>query len=285
MPDSAYRKSNAQCMKYQHSTCGSLGRGETCDRQCVAIIGNGSAELVDGMAHDLANLICVIKMAADDIDTEEDLPEHCLESLNDILTMVDRATSITQQFLIISGRGIFQPHDLDMNESIAGRAMMLKRIVGERVTLDINSELQPLLVHADPAMLDQLLLNLIVNACDAMPNGGKLVIEAIGVEFDELSASQSAEARAGSFASLSVTDNGCGIPTELFPRIFEPFFTNKSSGGNPGLGLATAFAIVRQHQGWLSVESEVGHGTTVRVYIPRLISAARAVVVEHSWTS
>ena len=118
-----------------------------------------------------------------------------------------------------------------------------------------------------------------VNARDAMPNGGQLVIETSGVEFDELAVSQSVKARPGSFVRLSVSDSGCGIPPEVLPQIFEPFFTTKAIGKGTGLGLATIFGIVQQHQGWINVYSEIGHGTTFRIYLPRL---AREAVLQPS---
>jgi len=117
---------------------------------------------------------------------------------------------------------------------------------------------------------------LTVNARDAMPDGGQLVVETSGVEFDEFAAAQSAQARPGSFVCLSVSDSGCGIPREILPKIFEPFFTTKDVGRGTGLGLATVFGIVQQHQGWINVYSEVGRGTTFRVYLPRLARNAAA---------
>jgi CheY-like chemotaxis protein len=125
-------------------------------------------------------------------------------------------------------------------------------------------------LHADAGMMDQVMMNLAVNARDAMLNGGQLVIETAGVEFDESTATQTAQARPGSFVRLSVSDNGCGIPPEYLPKIFEPFFTTKGVGKGTGLGLATVFGIAQQHHGWVNVHSEVGHGTTFTVYLPRL---------------
>jgi CheY-like chemotaxis protein len=119
-------------------------------------------------------------------------------------------------------------------------------------------------------MMDQVLMNLAVNARDAMTVGGQLVIETSSVELDEFAVSQSTQGRPGSFVCLSVSDTGCGIPAEILPKIFEPFFTTKDVGKGTGLGLATIFGIVHQHQGWINVCSEVGHGTTFRIYLPRL---------------
>jgi two-component system cell cycle sensor histidine kinase/response regulator CckA len=165
---------------------------------------------------------------------------------------------------------VFQPRDSDLSESIANTAKMLKRILGENVQVQLKFASQPMFLHADAGMMDQVLLNLAVNARDAMPQGGQLIIETSGVEFDELAASQSAQARPGSFVCLSVSDSGCGIPPEILPKIFEPFFTTKDVGKGTGLGLATVFGIVQQHQGWINVYSELNHGTTFRIYFPRL---------------
>jgi CheY-like chemotaxis protein len=153
---------------------------------------------------------------------------------------------------------------------------MLRRILGENVQTQLKLASQPMFIHADPGMMDQVLMNLCVNARDAMPNGGHLIIETSGVEFDEFAVTQSPQTRAGSFVRLSVSDSGCGIPSENLPKIFEPFFTTKDVGKGTGLGLATVFGIVQQHQGWLNVYSEVNHGTTFRIYLPRLAANGKA---------
>ena len=125
-------------------------------------------------------------------------------------------------------------------------------------------------ICVDAGMMDQIVMNLAVNARDAMPKGGTLTIETAAVKFDERRAADIPQACAGSFVRLTVSDTGCGISPENLPRIFEPFFTTKEVGKGTGLGLATVFGIVQQHQGWINVESEIGHGTTFRIYFPRL---------------
>jgi CheY-like chemotaxis protein len=172
--------------------------------------------------------------------------------------------------LLFSRREVFQPADLDLNETIATTAKMLKRMLGETVEMQLTLAAQPLFLHADAGMLDQVLMNLCVNARDAMPEGGRLVIETAGVDLDELAVAQTVQARPGSFVRLSVSDNGGGIPPEILPQIFEPFFTTKPVGKGTGLGLATVFGIVQQHQGWINVYSELGRGSTFRIYLPRL---------------
>jgi CheY-like chemotaxis protein len=179
--------------------------------------------------------------------------------------------------LLFSRREVFQPRDLDLSESITSTAQMLKRIIGENIQMQVNVAVQSMFLHADPGMIDQVLLNLVVNARDAMPNGGRLVIETIGVELDEMAAAQCPRGRPGSFVRLSVSDTGCGIPSTVLPRIFEPFFTTKEVGKGTGLGLATVFGIVQQHQGWINVYSELDHGTTFRIYLPRHVQTALPV--------
>jgi CheY-like chemotaxis protein len=172
--------------------------------------------------------------------------------------------------LLFSRKQTMQPRDLDLNQSINDMTKMLRRTLGEAIQVQFKFAMEPLLVHADAGMLDQVLMNLAVNAHDAMRRGGQLVIETSAVEFDESVRAQSPLARPGSFVCLSVRDNGCGIAPETMKRIFEPFFTTKEAGKGTGLGLAAVFGIVQQHQGWINVDSEVGRGTIFRIYLPRL---------------
>jgi CheY-like chemotaxis protein len=172
--------------------------------------------------------------------------------------------------LVFSRRQTIHPRELDLNQSINDMTKMLRRTIGDDIHVQFKFAMESLLVHADAGMMDQVLMNLAVNARDAMPKGGKLVIETSAVEFDASVRAQSPLARPGSFVCLSLSDTGCGIPPENLSRIFEPFFTTKDIGKGTGLGLATVFGIVQQHQGWIHVYSEVDHGTTFRIYLPRV---------------
>jgi two-component system cell cycle sensor histidine kinase/response regulator CckA len=192
------------------------------------------------------------------------------EYADEISATVQRAAALTRQLLLFSRREVFQPRDLDLSESITSTLKMLRRILGENIQMQLKLASQPMFIHADAGMMDQILLNLVVNARDAMPDGGQLVIETSGVELDEAAAARTAQGQPGSFVCLSVSDNGTGIPPEILPKIFEPFFSTKDVGKGTGLGLATVFGIVEQHQGWLDVESKIGHGTTFRIYLPQL---------------
>jgi PAS domain S-box-containing protein len=234
--------------------------------QKMEAIGNLSA----GVAHDFNNILAVIHIQADFLKNAKNLSAEETESAEDIIAAVERAGTLTRQLLLFSSREAFEPQDIDLNESVSSTIKMVERLVGEHIEMQFRRASQPLFLHADAGMLDQALINLVVNARDAMPNGGHLVIETSGVEFDEFAALHSAQVRVGSFVCLSVSDSGCGIPPENFSRIFEPFFTTKDVGKGTGLGLATVFGIVQQHQGWINVYSEVNHGTTFRIYLPRL---------------
>jgi PAS domain S-box-containing protein len=228
--------------------------------------------LAAGVAHDFNNILAVIQMQADLLKASDHVTPDQSEAAHDITSAVERAATLTRQLLLFGSREVFQPRDLDLGESIADTLKMIRRIVGEHIQMRVKLDSSPLHVHADPGRIDQVLLNLVVNARDAMPNGGRLVIEASCVDIDGSMVLQRAHERTGSFVCLAVSDSGCGIPAADLPKIFDPFFTTKEVGKGTGLGLATAFGIVRQHKGWINAYSEVGHGATFRIYLPRLSS-------------
>jgi len=227
-------------------------------------------QLAGGVAHDFNNILAVIQLQADLLKAEGNLSPTQTEFADDIGIAAQRAAALTRQLLLFSRKEMFQPRDLDLNQSINNMTKMLRRILGEDIQTQFKFAMQPLFIHADAGMMDQVLMNLAVNSRDAMPKGGLLIIETSYVDFDESIRAQSVEARPGSFVCLSVSDTGCGISPENLPRIFEPFFTTKDVGKGTGLGLATIFGIIQQHEGWINVYSEVGHGTTFRIYLPRL---------------
>ncbi len=230
----------------------------------------GIGQLAGGAAHDFNNILAVIQMQSDLLKASSGLSAEQSEYAQEIGSTVERATALTRQLLLFSRREVFQPRDLNLSESVANTTKMLRRVLGENVKIQVKLASLAMWIHADAGMMDQVLLNLAVNARDAMPNGGQLVIETSEVELDELAAARRVHARPGSFACLSVSDNGTGIRPEILPKIFEPFFTTKDVGKGTGLGLATVFGIVQQHQGWIDVQSELGKGTTFCVFIPRL---------------
>ena len=230
----------------------------------------GIGQLAGGVAHDFNNILSVIQMQSGLLKDSGQLSPEQEAFADEIQATVQRAAALTRQLLLFSRREVFQPRDLDLNETVSHMTKMLQRILGETIQMELKLAPPPVFVHADPGMIDQVLMNLTVNARDAMPNGGRLVIETAAVEFDHLAASLTMNGRPGSFVCLSVSDSGCGIAPEILPKIFEPFFTTKEPGKGTGLGLATVFGIVQQHQGWISVYSEPGNGSTFRIYLPQL---------------
>ena len=227
-------------------------------------------QLASGVAHDFNNILAVIQMQASMLGAAADLSTKQQGQAKDIVMSVQRAAALTRQLLMFSRKETMRQTDLDLSQSINSMTQMLRRILGEHIQMQFKFSMQPLFIHADAGMMDQVLMNLAVNSRDAMPDGGQLVIETSAVEFDEMAAMHTAQARQGSFVCLSVSDTGCGIAPENLSRIFEPFFTTKEVGKGTGLGLATVFGIVQQHQGWINVYSEGGHGTIFRIYLPRL---------------
>ena len=227
-------------------------------------------QLAGGVAHDFNNILAVIQLQSDLLKSGGALSAAQNEIVDDIGGAVQRAAALTRQLLLFSRKEALALRDVDLNQSINDTTKMLRRILGEDIQVQFRFSMESLFIHADAGMMDQVLMNLVVNSRDAMPAGGRLIIETSVVEFTETSASPSALGRPGSFVCLSVSDTGCGIPAQDLPKIFEPFFTTKDVGKGTGLGLATVFGIVQQHLGWVNVYSEVGHGTTFRIYLPRL---------------
>ena len=241
-------------------------------------------QLAGGVAHDLNNILTVVHMQLDMLKHGDPLTPIQADSVLDIEKASRRAADLTRQLLMFSRRQAAMKHDIDLNAVVTNITKMLQRILGEDVAMHISYAPQPLPVHADSGMLDQILLNLAVNSRDAMPAGGKIVIETSVAEFDEFAVAQKPYARVGRFACLSVSDTGKGIPPEILPRIFEPFFTTKDIGKGTGLGLATVFGIVQQHNGWINAYSEIGKGTVFRMYLP-LQKEAEAVVAETTFVA
>jgi signal transduction histidine kinase/FixJ family two-component response regulator len=232
-------------------------------------------QLAGGVAHDFNNLLAIIlgnaELAAKD---GEQLSANTTECLRQIGDAADRAANLTRQLLAFGRKQVVRAEPLNLNTQITQLSKMLKRIIGEDIQLQSTYGENLPLVRADAGMLDQVIMNLVVNSRDAMPSGGQLCIATRGVEFDASAIQTHPEGRAGSFVCLSVMDTGTGIAPEHFARIFEPFFTTKEVGKGTGLGLATVFGIVKQHQGWIEVTSNAGAGTIFQVFLPALEASA-----------
>ena len=231
-------------------------------------------QLAGGVAHDFNNLLTIIQGHASFVLAEAGLTSEVADSIREIVDAAGRAAGLTRQLLAFSRRQVLQPRDVDLNDVVGKMARLLHRILGEDVAMDIALSATPAFVRADPTMLEQVILNLAVNARDAMPQGGRL---AISTSVDQIAADdQRAEVRSGTFVRLTIADSGCGISAEVLPHIFEPFFTTKAIDRGTGLGLATVYGVVKQHQGWVSVRSVPNEGTTFDVHLPAIAPPAEA---------
>ena len=233
-------------------------------------------QLAAGVAHDFNNLLTIIHGHASLQLARPDPDERMAHSLTQIKIASDRATKLTRQLLAFSRKQIMQLKPLCMNDSIERSHGLLKRLIGEPINLVCNFSPGLPMVFADDNSIDQVLLNLAVNARDAMPDGGSLRINTTVMNVTEADISRHPEARPGSFVRLSVTDNGCGMDTTVRTRIFEPFYTTKPQGKGTGLGLSTVYGIVKQHGGWVEVESAVGQGSTFHVFLAATEMTAEA---------
>jgi CheY-like chemotaxis protein len=205
----------------------------------------------------------------------EDLPQASAEALKRVFTASRQATGLVHQLLLFSRKRTPRREVVDLNAEVESIAAMLRRLLGETVAVEFESSPDAPRVSVDTGMLEQVLMNLAINARDAMPRGGRLCLS-VGLRPREGSRPPVGRpARRGEFACLTVRDSGRGIPPEALPKIFEPFFTTKEGGRGTGLGLATAQDIIRRHDGWIEVESAVGAGTAFRIYLP-LTSAGLA---------
>ncbi len=228
-------------------------------------------QLAGGVAHDFNNLLAVIRGNAELVlMSQPQLPVLAGESLNQVVEATDRAAKLTRQLLAFSRKQVMQSQPLNLNEVIGNFTKMLKRIIGEDIQLQCGYAARLPLVRADAAMLEQVLVNLVVNARDAMTKGGQLLVTTERVALDAAYAKFHPEARPGQFVTLKVTDTGAGITPEHLPHIFEPFFTTKEVGKGTGLGLATVYGIAKQHEGWVEVDSTLGVGSTFKLFLPAL---------------
>jgi CheY-like chemotaxis protein len=185
-----------------------------------------------------------------------------------ITKAVERGATLTRQLLAFSRQQVLEPRVISFSDHLTGIRDMLARVIGEDIQLDIAPGDPELCVKVDPTQLEHVVMNLVVNARDAMPDGGRLTIETSGIDIDEDYCSRNPEARPGPHVIMAVTDSGCGMSAEILSRIFEPFFTTKEQGKGTGLGLATIYGIVKQSGGHVSAYSQVGRGTTFKVYLP-----------------
>ena len=229
--------------------------------------------LAGGIAHDFNNLLTVVINHADFAMEEAGESAPVRTDLIEIRKAADRAADLTRQLLAFGRKQVLKPQVLDLSKIVGGMEEMLRRLLGEDVEVSVLLAPGLAKVMADPGQVEQVVMNLAVNARDAMPKGGKLTIETVCVELDEAYSSQHTQVKTGPHVMMSVTDTGCGMDETTCAQIFEPFFTTKRTGKGTGLGLATVYGIVQQSGGSIWVESEPGKGTTFEVYFPRELSA------------
>jgi len=233
-------------------------------------------QLAAGIAHDFNNILTVIQGFADFLIKRCNGDTNMSTPLTRISEAARRAAGLTRQLLMFSRKQMIQPKAIDLNSLLLNFATMLPRLLREDIKVETNFAPDLMRIEGDTGMLEQVIMNLAVNARDAMPKGGKLIITTSDTEVSPDYARQNPESRAGKFVCLTVTDTGCGMDRKTMERIFEPFFSTKDVGKGTGLGLATVYGILKQQQGWIEVSTKVDIGTTFKIYFPAVARPAPA---------
>jgi PAS domain S-box-containing protein len=224
--------------------------------------------LAGGVAHDFNNILAIISACTEFLRDRMDRAPETSQYIENIKRAIERGSSLTRQLLAFSRSSVIKPCVLDLNERLKDVGKLLRPLMGDDVEILIVSKSPAAVIEADPGQLDQIVVNLAVNARDAMPHGGKFILETSTVRFDEAFAEQRRAVPAGKYVLLAVSDTGTGMDEATVSRIFEPFFTTKEMGKGTGLGLSTVYGIVQQNASHILVYSEPGHGTTFRIYLP-----------------
>jgi signal transduction histidine kinase/HAMP domain-containing protein len=227
-------------------------------------------QLAAGVAHDFNNMLTVIQGHSGMLLAKAVQSPELMESTQAIYFAAERAANLTRQLLMFSRKNVMQPRQLDLREVVSQLSKMLERLLGETITMEFQPPPHLSCIQGDVGMIEQVIMNLAVNARDAMPKGGTLTIATTEVIVNESYVHSHPEARPGSFVCLRVSDTGIGMDTYTMARIFEPFFTTKGVGKGTGLGLATVYGIVKQHEGWVEVVSEPGKGAAFSVFFPSI---------------
>ncbi len=225
-------------------------------------------QLAGGIAHDFNNLLQAIQGYTDLVLADLNSQDPHREELEQVKSAAQRAANLTRQLLTFSRRQVIAPVDLDLNEVIGNLMQMIRRVIGEHIQLEFVPGYGLRTIHADRGQIEQVLMNLCVNARDAMPEGGRIALATENIILDRPFCSSHPEAKIGPHVALSISDTGCGIDPSIITHIFEPFFTTKKPGQGTGLGLATVYGIVRQHEGLIVAESREGQGSRFTIYLP-----------------
>jgi signal transduction histidine kinase len=234
--------------------------------------------LSGGVAHDFNNILTAITGYTELALANPSLDAGLRADINEILSAAFRATALTRQLLAFSRKQIFAPKILDLNRTLADLDRLLQRVIREDIKMSVVPASDLLRVHADADQIGQVIMNLVVNARDAMPQGGRLILSTANVEFDEAAVRTRGDIPPGRFVRISVEDTGTGMDAETLSHIFEPFFTTKCKDQGTGLGLATVYGIVKQSNGFLEVDSRVGEGTIFHVHLPAVDAAADEII-------
>jgi PAS domain S-box-containing protein len=234
--------------------------------------------LAGGIAHDFNNVLGVIsgysELLMDKLEKGEPLQALAAQ----IHKAVERGSALTRQLLAFSRQQVLQPQVINIIEHMQSIEKLLRRILGEDIQLTVRASAGPLQIRTDPTQLEQVIMNIVVNARDAMPAGGRLAIEVTEAEIDKAFCVDRPDMQPGHYAMMSISDSGCGMPQEVLSRLFEPFFTTKERGKGTGLGLATVYGIIKQSGGSITVYSEVGLGTTFKIFLPLTTEASTRLV-------
>jgi signal transduction histidine kinase len=238
------------------------------------------SQFAGSIAHDFDHLLAIVhdntKYALAD---ESQLNEQNRQQLKHVIAAAEIAANLTRQLLAFGRKQAIQFQSSDLNRVVSNITPKLERLIGAQIVLQCHYARDLPAVNTDPGMIGQILVNLIVNAREAMPQGGHIVIATESISLDAAYVETHSEARPGEFVCLTVSDTGTGIYPEYLPRIFEPFFTTKEAGKGAGLGLAIVYGIVKQHHGWVVVSSQLGKGAAFKIFLPAQASVAAKILI------
>jgi signal transduction histidine kinase len=238
------------------------------------------SQFAGSIAHDFNNLLTVIHDKTKSMLTDKSkLDDQNRQQLEHIIAGAETATNLIRQLLAFGRKQAIQFQSSDLNRVVSNFTPTLNRLIGAQMVLQHHYARNLPAVNADPGMIEQILVNLVVNAREAMPQGGQILIATESISLDVAYVETHSEARPGEFVCLTVSDTGTGIYPEYLPRIFEPFFTTKEAGKGAGLGLAIVYGIVKQHHGWVVVSSQLGKGAVFKIFLPAQASDAAKILI------